>query len=100
MKRHSALFIVILLLSFSLPFTYGEHHSGYFKGDVQESTLLETPSSNDDPTDKTFVLPALFGLLLIVHLCTKVASTFVRTFRKLFFLNPVFYQSNYVIQYL
>lgn len=100
MKRHSALFIVILLLSFTLPFTYGEHQSGYFKGDVQESTLLETTSSNDDQTDKTFVTPALFGFLLIVRLCTKITSTSMRAFRKLFFLNPVFYQSNYVIQYL
>ncbi|WLR47472.1 hypothetical protein LC065_18470 [Halobacillus litoralis] len=97
MKRHSALIIVILLLSFSLPFTYGEHHSGYFKGDVQESTLLETAPSNDVQTDKAFVIPAFFVYLLIVHLCTKVTSTSRRAFRKFLFLNPVFYQSNYVI---
>ncbi|GEN52809.1 hypothetical protein [Halobacillus faecis] len=100
MQRHSALFIVILLLSFALPFTYGEHHSGYFKGDVQESTLLETTPSNDDQTDKTFVIPALFGFLWILHLCTNVPSTPMRAIRKLFFLNPVFYQSNYVIHNL
>ncbi|MYL50067.1 hypothetical protein GLV98_11260 [Halobacillus litoralis] len=100
MKRHSALFIVILLLSFALPFTYGEHHSGYFKGDVQESTLLETSSSHDDQTDKTFVISAVFSFLLIVHLCTKITTTPLRSFRELFFLNPVFYQSNYVIQFL
>jgi hypothetical protein len=100
MKRLFAFFIVFLLLSFSLPFTYGDHHNSYFKGDAQESGLLyeHTTSTDDHPDTAVFI--AFTAFLMIIYLCTKITWSSVRPFRRLIFLNPIFHQSNYVIKNL
>ncbi|CDQ20931.1 hypothetical protein [Halobacillus karajensis] len=100
MNRHLAFGIVLLFLLFSLPVSYGDHHSGYFKGDVQESTLIEYSPSTDDYSDKTAIISAFAGFILLISIVIQETSKSGRPFRKLFFLNPVFYQSNYVIQNL
>ncbi|SFJ67762.1 hypothetical protein SAMN04487936_103296 [Halobacillus dabanensis] len=100
MKRHLTFGIVFLFLLLSLPFTHGDQHSGYFKGDVQESTLAEYSPNTDDHSDKKAIISAFAVFILLVSTVVQETSKSGRPFRKLFFLNPTFYQSNYVIHNL
>lgn len=100
MIRHLTFGIVFLFLLLSLPFTYGDQHNGYFKGDVQESTLTEYSPTTDNHSDKIAIISAFAGFILLISTLVQETSKSGRPFRKLLFLNPIFYQSNYVIHNL
>ena len=95
------LVLTILLLFFTLYHFFSDDHlqvSVQHESSILNNQFLDDDSSplqNDDP--HKIINITLISLVLIILFITKLSTLLTNISRKQIFLNPIFYQSNFVI---
>ncbi|MFD2924358.1 hypothetical protein [Halobacillus naozhouensis] len=99
MKRILSFLLLLFILNYS--FLFLQDNVQYFvQGDVQESITLESTFPSVDNTGNDLSISVIMLFTLAIILITNFLNRLVPFIRRLFFLNPVFYQSNFVIHLL
>lgn len=99
MKKYWMLCIIIVILGFTTPFSHTDPYTpGYVKADLQESTFTDASPSPDDHKVKKSVTCVTVTISFLGILIFHPFRRMIQFDRRILFMNPIFYQSNYVIQ--
>ncbi|WP_173916806.1 hypothetical protein [Halobacillus sp. Marseille-Q1614] len=72
----------------------------HYAVEIQESLTLDSSFPLDDYPEKNSIIGSGLFLALILAFVTSISRTRVPIYRRIQYMNPVFYQSNYVLHLL
>ncbi|WP_163529611.1 hypothetical protein [Halobacillus ihumii] len=99
MKRYLTFSLLLFILSYSF-LCMQDTTQQFVPGDVQESITLDSTFPSVDNTGNDYSISVIMPFILVIILLTNFLITLVPLIRRLLFLNPVFYQSNFLIHSL
>ncbi len=93
----SIMLLCVLSYSFSL---HGHEFNSHFVSDSQELVIYDSSQPLDASSGDSFIKAAPLIPGVIIFLIASLISVHIPIFKRLQYLTPVFYQSNYVIHHL